>query len=729
MYLIIKGIVKKRREKMFSKRRSKLTLSPMQMPINKCVNSDYSFRHHRNASDEIASPTEKTMISTKEQDNEASNAHPETDNKENNLMQAVNGLITEIARELSDNKDNNTAIDEHPKTDKDSTPPDNKLPKEDNQNPEKEKSETSPAGKDKEKEKDKDTNANRELKPTPDSDQEEEEGETFTVKYITHLTSDTGPVEKDFMLGDSGSSEQNKGRTSSSSNDTDQEYEKFDDLVNLCSGKIAYDSVPSVEANSLKLKPDNLLPTLVGQKEEIVSPDEFEKLETGDVKSKNLVEELKSQQEGTQLFTDAEVKLIETEKPLLNIQQEADLFDLKNAENFEKFFPEKSDSKNNEDLSKEKNTIQQSSDVQSPLVNFLEENVGFVVDKENKLQSSLFDELEHASQIIGATEEKFQNKISDNSEVDEFLFPASEVSNVNREVRVEEQKKHHLEKHDQQDDSTCSQPTLHRLDKMMLSDDENKGKVYQPVLDQHARPWLSRNYVDPAVYDLLRWKNPKVTGVTVALIVMAFIFVSQTSMVALLAYCGLAGFAILFGMEGLKAVSSRIGRPVASVNLTNNLFDGQKLPRERIHAQVDVALEELTKALIWIRSAILVERKNASLMLFVMLFVLTYIGHWFSAFGMLCISVVLAFSLPYILHNYNSEISAYGSLAKTQVEQIVRTVDEKLPFLGLSKNNCYTHVYDTSEIARQVGRATAIHSAVFCYLLLLSERTRYCSNP
>ncbi|KRZ12835.1 Reticulon-3, partial [Trichinella zimbabwensis] len=682
--------VKKRREKMFSKRRSKLTLSPM------VKSSKWKIWHHRNASDEIASPTEKStvseisMISTKEQDSEASNAHPETDNKENNLMQAVNGLITEIARELSDNKDNNTAIDEHPKTDKDSTPPDNKLPKEDNQNPEKEKSETSPAGKDKEKDKDKDTNANRELKPTPDSDQEEEEGETFTVKYITHLTSDTGPVEKDFMLGDSGSSEQNKGRTSSSSNDTDQEYEKFDDLVNLCSGKIAYDSVPSVEANSLKLKPDNLLPTLVGQKEEIVSPDEFEKLETGDVKSKNLVEELKSQQEGTKLFTDAEAKLIETEKPLLNIQQEADLFDLKNfnnAENFEKFFPEKSDSKNNEDLSKEKNTIQQSSDVQSPLVNFLEENVGFVVDKENKLQSSLFDELEHASQIIGTTEEKFQNKISDNSEVDEFLFPASEVSNVNREVRVEEQKKHHLEKHDQQDDSTCSQPTLHRLDKMMLSDDENKGKVYQPVLDQHARPWLSRNYVDPAVYDLLRWKNPKVTGVTVALIVMAFIFVSQTSMVALLAYCGLAGFAILLGMEGLKAVSNRIGRPVASVNLTNNLFDGQKLPRERIHAQVDVALEELTKALIWIRSAILVERKNASLMLFVMLFVLTYIGHWFSAFGMLCISVVLAFSLPYILHNYNSEISAYGSLAKTQVEQIVRTVDEKLPFLGLSKKS------------------------------------------
>ncbi|KRZ43518.1 Reticulon-3 [Trichinella pseudospiralis] len=675
---------------MFSKRRSKLTLSPM------VKSSKWKIWHHRNASDEIASPTEKntvseiSMISTKEQDSEASNAHPENDNKENNLMQAVNGLITEIARELSDGKDNNTAIDEHPKTDKDSTPPDNQLPKEDNQNPEKEKSETFPAGKDKDKDKDK--NTDRELKPTPDSDQEEEEGETFTVKYITHLTSDTGPVEKDFMLGDSGSSEQNKGRTSSSSNDTDQEYEKFDDLVNLCSGKIAYDSVPSVEANSLKLKPDNLLPTLVGQKEEIVSPDEFEKLETGDVKSKNLLEELKSQQEeGAQSFTDAEVKLIETEKPLFNIQQEADLFDLKNfnnAENFEKFFPEKSDSKNNEDLSKEKNTIQQRSDEQSPLVNFLEENVGFVVDKENRLQSSLFDELERASQIVGASEEKFQNKISDNIEVDKFLFPASEVSNVNREVRVEEQKKHHhLEKHDQEDDSTCSQPTSHRLDKMMLSDDENKGKVYQPVLDQHARPWLSRNYVDPAVYDLLRWKNPKVTGVTVALIVMAFIFVSQTSMVALLAYCGLAGFAILLGMEGLKAVSGRIGRPVVSVNLTNKLFHGQKLPRERIHVQVDVALEELAKALIWIRSAILVERKNASLMLFVMLFVLTYIGHWFSAFGMLCISVVLAFSLPYILHNYNSEISAYGNLAKTQVEQIVRTVDEKLPFLGLSKKS------------------------------------------
>ncbi|XP_003379236.1 reticulon family protein [Trichinella spiralis] len=558
------------------------------------------------------------MISTKEQDSEAVNAHSETDNKENNLMQAVNGLITEIARELSDSKENNTAIDEHPKTDKDSTLPDNKLPKEDNQNPdqkEKEKSETSPAGKDK----DKDTNANRELKPTPDSDQEEEEGETFTVKYITHLTSDTGPVEKDFMLGDSGSSEQNKGRTSSSSNDTDQEYEKF------------------------------------------------EKLETGDVKSKNLVEGLKSQQEGTQLFADAEVKLIETEKPLLSIEQEADLFDLKNfnnADNFEKLFPEKSDLKNNEDLSKEKNTMK-SSDVQSPLVkNFLEENVGFVKDKENKLQSSLFDELEHAS----------QKKISDSSEVDEFLFPASEISNVNREVRVEEQKKPHLEKYDQENDSTCSQPTLHRLDIMALSDDENKVKVYQPVLDQHARPWLSRNYVDPA-------------GVTVAVIVMAFIFVSQTSMVALLAYCGLAGFAILLGMEGLKAVSSRIGRPVTSVDLTNNIFHGQKLPRERIHAQLDVVLEELTKALVWIRSAILVERKNASLMLFVVLFVLTYIGHWFSAFGMLCISVALAFSLPYILHNYNSEISAYGSLAKTHVEHIVQTVDEKFPFLGLSKKS------------------------------------------
>ncbi|KRX61283.1 Reticulon-3 [Trichinella sp. T9] len=620
------GLVKKRIEKMFSKRRSKLTLSPM------VKSSKWKIWHHRNASDEIASPAEKTMISTKEQDSEAVNAHSEADNKENNLMQAVNGLITEIAKELSDSKENNTAIDEHPKADKDSTLPDNKLPKEDNQNPdqkEKEKSETSPAGKDK----DKDTNANRELKPTPDSDQEEEEGETFTVKYITHLTSDTGPVEKDFMLGDSGSSEQNKGRTSSSSNDTDQEYEKF------------------------------------------------EKLETGDVKSKNLVEGLKSQQEGTQLFADAEVKLIETEKPLLSIQQEADLFDLKNfnnADNFEKFFPEKSDLKNNENLSKEKNTMK-SSDVQSPLVkNFLEENVGFVKDKENKLQSSLFDELEHASQIIGATEEKFQKKISDSSEVDEFLFPASEISNVNREVRVEEQKKPHLEKYDQENDSTCSQPTLHRLDIMTLSDDENKVKVYQPVLDQHARPWLSRSYVDSAVYDLLRWKNPKVTGVTVTVIVMAFIFVSQTSMVALLAYCGLAGFAILLGMEGLKAVSSRIGRPVTSVDLTNNIFHGQKLPRERIHAQLDVVLEELTKALIWIRSAILVERKNASLMLFVVLFILTYIGHWFSAFGMLCISVALAFSLPYILHNYNSEISAYGSLAKTHVEHIVQTVDENI---------------------------------------------------
>ncbi|KRX61281.1 Reticulon-3 [Trichinella sp. T9] len=645
------GLVKKRIEKMFSKRRSKLTLSPM------VKSSKWKIWHHRNASDEIASPAEKTMISTKEQDSEAVNAHSEADNKENNLMQAVNGLITEIAKELSDSKENNTAIDEHPKADKDSTLPDNKLPKEDNQNPdqkEKEKSETSPAGKDK----DKDTNANRELKPTPDSDQEEEEGETFTVKYITHLTSDTGPVEKDFMLGDSGSSEQNKGRTSSSSNDTDQEYEKFDDLVNLCSGRIAYDSVPSVEASSLILKPDNLLPTLVSQKEEIVSPDEFEKLETGDVKSKNLVEGLKSQQEGTQLFADAEVKLIETEKPLLSIQQEADLFDLKNfnnADNFEKFFPEKSDLKNNENLSKEKNTMK-SSDVQSPLVkNFLEENVGFVKDKENKLQSSLFDELEHAS----------QKKISDSSEVDEFLFPASEISNVNREVRVEEQKKPHLEKYDQENDSTCSQPTLHRLDIMTLSDDENKVKVYQPVLDQHARPWLSRSYVDSA-------------GVTVTVIVMAFIFVSQTSMVALLAYCGLAGFAILLGMEGLKAVSSRIGRPVTSVDLTNNIFHGQKLPRERIHAQLDVVLEELTKALIWIRSAILVERKNASLMLFVVLFILTYIGHWFSAFGMLCISVALAFSLPYILHNYNSEISAYGSLAKTHVEHIVQTVDENI---------------------------------------------------
>jgi len=68
-----------------------------------------------------------------------------------------------------------------------------------------------------------------------------------------------------------------------------------------------------------------------------------------------------------------------------------------------------------------------------------------------------------------------------------------------------------------------------------------------------------------------------------------------------------------------------------------------------------------------------------------MLWVLTYIGAWFNGMTLLIMALVGVFSIPKFYETYQVQIDKNVDLIRTQVNNVLAQVKEKLPLPGKKK--------------------------------------------
>ncbi|CAD5224163.1 unnamed protein product [Bursaphelenchus okinawaensis] len=185
----------------------------------------------------------------------------------------------------------------------------------------------------------------------------------------------------------------------------------------------------------------------------------------------------------------------------------------------------------------------------------------------------------------------------------------------------------------------------------------------------------------PRVLEILKWRDPKKSGVALGLSLLALVLIAKFSVISLIAWTSLTILAGTLGFRVYKLVESHLKKTDGSNPFKEYLEPEISVPQEKAHAQVDVLVQYGQDLLRSLRRLFLVENVCDSIKFGVLLWTLTYIGAWFSGICLATLFVLALFTLPKVYELYQEPIDEYIELAKTNVEKVNAVLQEKLPFL------------------------------------------------
>jgi hypothetical protein len=183
------------------------------------------------------------------------------------------------------------------------------------------------------------------------------------------------------------------------------------------------------------------------------------------------------------------------------------------------------------------------------------------------------------------------------------------------------------------------------------------------------------------VLDIIYWRDPKKSGVALALILLALILFAKFSFISLLAYTSLAVLGGTLGFRIFKLVEGRVKNTDGSNPFKPYLEQEVSVPQDRVHAQVDVLVEHAQLVATQLRRLFLVEHLVDSVKFALLLWTLTYVGAWFSGLALIIIFVLGVFSIPKFYEVYKEPVDHYLDLARENVEKVNHIIEEKVPFL------------------------------------------------
>jgi hypothetical protein len=196
-----------------------------------------------------------------------------------------------------------------------------------------------------------------------------------------------------------------------------------------------------------------------------------------------------------------------------------------------------------------------------------------------------------------------------------------------------------------------------------------------------ATKWVPATDFYGRVLDIIYWRDPKKSGVALALILLALILFAKFSFISLLAYTSLAVLGGTLGFRIFKLVEGRVKNTDGSNPFKPYLEQEVSVPQDRVHAQVDVLVEHAQLVATQLRRLFLVEHLVDSVKFALLLWTLTYVGALFSGLALIIIFVLGVFSIPKFYEVYKEPVDHYLDLARENVEKVNHIIEEKLPFL------------------------------------------------
>ncbi|EDO30766.1 predicted protein, partial [Nematostella vectensis] len=173
------------------------------------------------------------------------------------------------------------------------------------------------------------------------------------------------------------------------------------------------------------------------------------------------------------------------------------------------------------------------------------------------------------------------------------------------------------------------------------------------------------------VIDLVYWQEIKKTAIVFSTLLVVLISLSCCSLLSVITFFSMAVLtvALLYrvGMTVMGAIQKS-----GTENPFKTLLDKEiEIPKEKAVEMAESLAEHincLTKSL---RRLFLVEDIVDSIKFGVMLWVLSYVGAWFSMLTLIIFAVVMVFSLPKVYEEYQDKIDEHVKVIHSQVSTII----------------------------------------------------------
>lgn len=187
--------------------------------------------------------------------------------------------------------------------------------------------------------------------------------------------------------------------------------------------------------------------------------------------------------------------------------------------------------------------------------------------------------------------------------------------------------------------------------------------------------------VDPRVVDLIYWRDVKKTGVVFGTMMTVLLCLAIFSLVSVLAYLSLALLTVSFSFVVYKKIMGAVQKTSDGHPFKQLLEMDISLNEDKLKTVIQALLDNVNKTVSELRRLFFIEDIVDSIKFGLLLWVLTYVGCCFNGITMVILAVISLFSLPKVYETYQVQIDNYVGLAKAQINSVLATVQNKLPFL------------------------------------------------
>ncbi|CDW56216.1 Reticulon-like protein [Trichuris trichiura] len=451
------------------------------------------------------------------------------------------------------------------------------------------------------------------------SENEQEEGEAFSVKYITQLTSVTGPIEEEEVPGEPLPVSHQQ---SVSSNDADlNDFVKLDKpTVRVEGERSSLTAVLSPYKDNLaEVKPPAMSGPSAAEKTSTALIDQLVESQLGQVgeEPRDLLESLSDKVKSMNEPPDVPMDFHVPAKPFF--------FDEPKS-----MKPLEADDQGNDKFSTEEGDLEseRQNKVGKMAANLIDSDLGVNVP---------------TSLLEPVTAEFSLPKVAD------FVASANEMGTPPPKSEVEKRLKQ-------------PDPELIKRTK------------------ESVEPWIGEGVLDERVRRLIYWEEPAKSAAVFIVIFASLVAIRLYSFVSAAAFAALC--AMLCGPAlRLYGIVMRVGNTPEERKKVLQSWVALELPREKIHVQVDVIVDGLQKLLQGCQAAFLGGKKELIRLTFIVLS-LYVAGEMFTLLGLVHFGIVMVFTVPFLLKKYNKEVQEAMIKAKQAYNRTHSTINEKVPLMA-----------------------------------------------
>jgi len=191
--------------------------------------------------------------------------------------------------------------------------------------------------------------------------------------------------------------------------------------------------------------------------------------------------------------------------------------------------------------------------------------------------------------------------------------------------------------------------------------------------------WLKG--VDPRVVELIYWRDVKKTGVVFGTMLAVMLSLAIFSLVSVLAYLSLALLTVSFSFVVYKKIMGAVQKSTDGHPFKCVLDMDLALKEDKLKSVIQALLANLNKTVSELRRLFFIEDMVDSIKFGLLLWVSTYLGCCLNGITLVILAVISLFTLPKVYETYQVQIDNYVGLARAQVNNVMTTVTNKLPFL------------------------------------------------